>query len=176
MPNHILEFKARITQSFANNDAYKRFSTWYKALPARDALILKILAVLTLLVLFYSWLILPMMQGMHSATAKLDSELRFHSKLKDNAYLFNGRTDITDRSNESVLSTVNSVAKSKGIKLKRFEPNGDKGLRIWLEKIKFDRAIDLIEVLEQEKGVLVEQISIDKVESGIVNLRASLKM
>lgn len=147
---------------------------WYSQLPPRDALVVKILSALTLLALLFTWIVQPAIQGKKTAENNLANELRFHNKLKENAYLFKAGIKSTT-SNGSILSQVNSLAKVKNIQLKRFEPEGNNGLRIWLEKVNFNSAIDWIETLEVEKGISIEQISIDKVKPGIVNLRAVLK-
>jgi type II secretory pathway component PulM len=42
--------------------------------------------------------------------------------------------------------------------------------------VSFDSSIDWIETLESQKGFKVEQISVDKVGAGTVNLRAVLKL
>ena len=168
--------KDQYLQNIKNSSAYKKFINWYNALPSRDAKILKILSALTILVLIFSWVIQPTISSIKTSENKLAAELKFHTKLKENAFLFKSTGANTNNNNGSILSRVNGLAKEKGIKLKRFEPNGDSGLRVWLEKINFNSAIDWIETLEVEQGIKVEQISIDKVDNGIVNLRAVLKL
>lgn len=174
--DNIKHLKEQLIENLKSSSSYTKSIAWYKALPARDALLLKLLGVATILVLIFSWIIQPVISGVKASESKLASELKFHSKLKENAYLFKSTSSNTSNVTGSILSRVNGLAKEKGIKLKRFEPNGDAGLRVWLEKINFNSAIDWIETLEIEQGIKVEQISIDKVEPGIVNLRAVLKL
>ena len=159
---------------FKRSPSIKKAINWYSELPPRDAAIVKYLAITIALVLAFTWFIKPVHDNHKQAEAHLNSELKFHSKLKSNAYLFSGNIK-SGASRGSILSTVNSLAKTKGIQLKRFEPEGKNGLRIWLEKVEFNSAIDWLELMETEKGISIEQISIDKVKPGIVNIRAVLK-
>jgi general secretion pathway protein M len=176
MDNKLEEIKHQIISRLTSSEAFKKSEQWYQALPARDALILRALTGLALLALIYAWIIQPAISNIKKAESSLAMELKFHSKLKENAYLFENVDRGSATNKGSILSRVNSLAKAKGIKLKRFEPDGDSGLRVWLEKVNFDAAIDWVETLENEKGIKVEQISIDKVEPGIVNLRAVFKL
>jgi general secretion pathway protein M len=176
MDNKITLLKEQAHQRLVSSETYKKSYSWYQALPPRDALVLKVLAVLMALALIYAWLIQPTIENIKQAESKLATELKFHQKLKQNAYLVKGSSSATLDNKGSILSRVNSLAKVKGITLKRFEPNGKTGLRVWLEKVSFDSSIDWIETLETQKGIKVEQISIDKVQPGIVNLRAVLKL
>jgi len=176
MDNKISLLKDQIYQRLISSETYKKSHSWYQALPPKDALVLKVLAILMGLALIYAWLIQPTITNIKQAESKLAAELKFHNKLKQNAYLVEGSSGGTTSGKGSILSQVNNLAKVKGIKLKRFEPNGETGLRVWLEKVSFDSSIDWIETLETQKGIKVEQISIDKVELGIVNLRAVLKL
>jgi type II secretory pathway component PulM len=152
----------------------KKAIDWYTELPARDAQIVKILGGLIVITLIITWLIKPIIDGKNTAQSTLSSELKFHHNLKENAYLLGSSSD-SSSSGGSILSMVNSLAKAKGVQLKRFEPEGKGGLRIWLEKVNFDSAIDWLELMESEKGISIDQISIDKVDNGVVNIRAVLK-
>jgi general secretion pathway protein M len=176
MDDKISLLKEKIHQRLITSDIYKKSNDWYQALPPKDALVLKALAILIALALIFAWIVQPTITSVKQAESKLVSELKFHTKLKENAYLVQGTSNTGSNGNESILSLVNSMAKTKGIKLKRFEPNGDSGLRVWLEKVSFDSSIDWIETLESQKGIKVEQISVDKVGAGTVNLRAVLKL
>jgi len=96
--------------------------------------------------------------------------------MKENAYLFSNSGQTISEGGASILTTVNSTAKVKNIQLKRFEPDGKTSLRIWLDQVNFNALIDWLELLETTRGIKVEQISIDRVNSGIVNARAVLQL
>lgn len=174
MDNRISDLIETGTSKVKSIPSVEKAVNWYIQLPSRDALVVKTLSVLIILALIFTWIIQPITNSKKAAEKSLASELRFHDKLKQNAYLFKTGSKGTV-SKGSILSQVNSLAKVKNIQLKRFEPEGASGLRVWLEKVNFNSAIDWIETLGVERGITVEQISIDRVKSGVVNLRAVLK-
>ena len=155
--------------------SYQAASNWYTALSERDRTIVKALSVLFIIAIFISWVWQPMVKANTSADSRLASELKFHTFMKENAHKVSSGNVPSGGKQGSILGTVNQLAKVKGLALKRFEPEGSSGLRVWLDKVEFNKVIDWLELLEAEKGIAVEQISIDKVNSGIVNLRVVLK-
>lgn len=162
--------KSQITAT----SSYQAIANWYTALSERDRTIVKALSVLFIIAIFISWVWQPMVKANKTAETRLASELKFHTFMKENAHKVSSG-QVSSNSGGSILGTVNQLAKVKGLTLKRFEPEGSNGLRVWLDKVEFNKVIDWLELLEAEKGISVEQISIDKVNSGIVNLRAVLK-
>jgi len=175
MANSIDNLKRNLKHQIEQSSIYKSTATWYESLAERDQKVVKALCLIVVIALVYSWVWLPVSQGRESAISRYESELTFHKKMKENAYLFSQGSTSTTQSDSSILTTVNTTAKVKNIQLKRFEPEGDSGLRIWLDKVNFNSAVDWLELLESSRGIKVEQISIDKVESGIVNIRAVLQ-
>ena len=171
-----LASQLEILQSKILDSKYVRaVSTWFNALTERDQLIVKVLAGIIVAALFFAWVWQPLHKSNQAAHSSLASEMKFHAFMKDNAHKVSASAPSFNPAQGSILGTVNQLAKAKGIALKRFEPEGSNGLRVWLDKVEFNKAIDWLELLEAEKGIAVEQISIDKVSSGIVNIRVVLK-
>lgn len=177
MASAIDNLKSNINRTVESNQAIQSGVSWYRGLPPRDALIVKGLSILIALSLVYLWVWVPAENYNNRYESKLKSEKELHSYMKANAYKVSGNAQRSNNSGagQSVLALVNSTSKAKGIALSRFEPEGDDGLRIWLDKVKFDDVIDWIDLLENDRGVRVTQINIDKVDPGTVNLRAVLK-
>lgn len=175
MASPIENFKANLVNGINKQPTVVAAKTWYQALPSRDAAIVRGLAVVASLCLVYLWIWVPVENYRASAQAKLQSEMTLHRTLKENAYKVSGAKQNGAPVGQSVLAIVNSTSRAKDIKLSRFEPEGENGLRIWLDKVKFDDVVDWLDLLENEQGVRVTQINIDKVEPGTVNLRAVLQ-
>lgn len=178
MASALENIKANAKRSVTSNNLYQGVNTWYQALPPRDAQVVKALSFAVLLALVYLWVWVPAEKYSSQATAKLSKEKELHAFMKANAYKVSTGSSsaaAARASGQSILALVNSTSKAKGIALNRFEPEGENGLRIWLDKVKFDNAIDWLDLLENERGVRVSQINIDRVEPGTVNLRAVLK-
>ncbi|GAA6133374.1 hypothetical protein NBRC116188_01630 [Oceaniserpentilla sp. 4NH20-0058] len=175
MANGIDNLKRNLKIQLEQSSLYKSTHNWFTNLAEKDQKLVKLLGIVVSIAIVYSWVWSPVSQKRDSAIKRYESEMAFHTKMKENAYLFGAGTSTSAGGNKSILSTVNNTAKVKNIHLKRFEPDGDTGLRIWLDKVNFNSAIDWLELLESSRGIKVEQISIDKVEPGIVNIRAVLK-
>lgn len=177
MASAIENLKSNINRTLASNQTVQGGISWYRNLPPRDALVVKALAIIIAISLVYLWIWVPAEQYANRYESKLKTEKELHAFMKANAYKVSGNSQRGKASGagQSVLALVNSTSKAKGIALSRFEPEGENGLRIWLDKVKFDDVIDWIDLLENERGVRVTQINIDKVEPGTVNLRAVLK-
>lgn len=169
------KLKSNIQQALQSSSLFTNTQNWYSHLSPRDQTITKALAALMALVLVYTWIWVPSAEGKIKAQKRYQSEMNFHETMKENAHLFKSGAAKTGTTGGSILSIVNSTAKAKGVQLSRFEPDGDGGLRIWLDKASFDKAIDWLELLELERGIKVEQISMDKVNQGIANVRATLQ-
>lgn len=174
MANAMENLTSNAKRQLEQSSIYQGVNNWYSQLNRNDQTIVKTLAFIIALVLIYAWVWQPAVNAKASAKKSFNKEISFHESLKENAYRFNGGAAISKSSNGSILSTVSATAKAKGVELRRFEPDGSSRLRIWLDKAEFDSVIDWIEILEAEKGILVEQISLDKVSSGRVNVRAVL--
>lgn len=76
---------------------------------------------------------------------------------------------------QSLLSIASGSAKEYQISFKRFEPNGDSELRIWLEKMPFNQVLAWLGELKDSYSVDVIQANIDRRElAGTVNARIVL--
>ncbi len=75
----------------------------------------------------------------------------------------------------SLLTLVSSAAKEEGIQLTRFQPEGNGGVSVVLQNQSFDVLMRWLDRLQQQDGVQVRQISVDRQESdGLVNARINL--
>jgi general secretion pathway protein M len=175
MANSLDNLKLNLRLQIEKSSLYKAFNDWYSQLASKDKLTVKGLSICVLIALIIAWVWQPVINGKREAKSRFSAEMAFHQKLKENAYLFNTGNTQSSGQGSSILSTVNNTAKVKNIQLKRFEPEGNTGLRIWLDQVNFNSLIDWLELLETTRGIKVEQISIDKVNSGIVNVRAVLQ-
>lgn len=78
---------------------------------------------------------------------------------------------------ESLLTLVDRGSKGAGIggAVKRLEPAGSAGVRLWLEDIPFDRLAAWLVELERTQGVTAESLRLDRQEQdGLVRARLTL--
>ena len=85
----------------------------------------------------------------------------------------NQSSQAIDRS-QSLLTVASSTAKAQGISFKRFEPQGDNALRIWLDQVSFNDMLLWLNSLTEQQGIEIRQINIDRREAGVVNTRLVL--
>lgn len=75
------------------------------------------------------------------------------------------------------LSMVDRSAKKAGLGsvMKRVQPEGESGVRVWFENASFDELIKWLSDIEVKNGLSVNEINIEQAEStGLVNVRVFL--
>ena len=77
----------------------------------------------------------------------------------------------------SLINRATTSGKPFGIVFKRFQPEGETGLRLWIDGAEFDQLIRWVAALEQQ-GILLDQLDIDKQSklAGIVDARVLLSL
>lgn len=76
---------------------------------------------------------------------------------------------------QSLLSAVNSSAQQAGLNLQRFEPDGERRVRVTLENAVFTDVMRWVVDLERRYGLQVEHFNADvQAQPGIVNIRLTL--
>lgn len=169
----ITQLGANLKQQLIEQPQYRMAEQWYNTKSSQDQLIIKIIGWLILLSVVFLLVIKPGFDAQNKAQSRLDSAVSLHKWLKEKGPLLKQPGART--SGGSILSKVSSSAKQMGIDLKRFEPSSEGGLRIWLDNIAFDRAIEWIAVLNSQ-GIQISQINTERQQAtGYVNLRADLK-
>lgn len=78
----------------------------------------------------------------------------------------------------SLLSVTDDAARAAGLgpALKRVEPDGSTGVRVWLEDAAFDSVIGWLDVMASSYGVDVDSASMERAAArGRINARLSLQ-
>jgi len=154
----------------------------YDALPSRDQKALLALSVALGLAILYFMVWAPAHSFAKQEKANLTSGKELLSWVKANEAVARtlvsntgkGSSKILD--SQSLVSTVSANALKHKIKLKRFEPSGERKVRVWLEKVPFNNVIVWLRDLNASYGIDVAQISIDRDEKGgLVTVRITLK-
>lgn len=73
----------------------------------------------------------------------------------------------------SVLRTASDAAAASGLALNRIEPQGDGGVRVWLEKADFNAVARWLAALSAQ-GIRLEQAQVEKQPEGGVSAQFSL--
>ena len=76
-----------------------------------------------------------------------------------------------------VLGMIDNSTRKAGLSsvLKRVQPEGETGVRVWFEAAVFDELVKWLAIIEKKHGLLVNEINIEQTDfSGLVNARILL--
>lgn len=75
----------------------------------------------------------------------------------------------------SLINQATTLAKPFGIVFKRFQPEGETGLRLWIEAAEFDQLLRWIAALDSQH-IIIDQLDVDKLDKqvGMVDARVLL--
>lgn len=154
----------------------------YEMLPVRDQTILKVFALILMLCLIYFAMWLPASNYMQNAQKDVQQNTQLLLLVTQNKARLSALNPRSGRtagaavlSSQQLISSVTNLAKEQGIRLKRFEPSGDKKLKVWLDNASFDQMITWLALLKKSLNIVVEQISIEKDDgAGQVSARITL--
>ena len=154
----------------------------FDALPKRDQQALIVLTVALILAILYFMVWSPAHNFATQQAASLKNSKELLNWVKANESVAKTLTSTSNASSSTIsdsqtlVSTVSSNAQKHKIKLKRFEPSGERKVRVWLEQVPFNTIIVWLRDLNTTYGIEVSQVSIDKDEKGgLVNVRLTLK-
>ncbi|AUM10983.1 type II secretion system protein GspM [Ketobacter alkanivorans] len=136
----------------------------YDSMAPSERMIVNGIGVLLVLVLAFLILILPAQRSVSEAEMKLAGQQKLMSWMKENEQTArmaaaggSGRT----KSDQPLQSIVTSTAPALGLTVKRIEPESDDKLRVWLEKVSFDKTVRWLHQIESRYGIQIVNISID---------------
>jgi len=168
--------------SIKQQPAFINMQKQYEALSDRDRLALKILAVVLMIVLMYFLLWQPAQQFMLDAESDIARSEQLLSLVKQNRTLLaslaksgaqQGKRSGLD--SQQLVSSVTNMAKRHSVALKRFEPGGERKIKVWIENASFDKMMSWLKALGSSLQVYVEQISVEKGDAtGQVSARLTL--
>lgn len=156
---------------------------WWSGLQVNERRMLIAGAVVLLLVLPYFGVWLPLQDDI----AALEEQVREQQAVKrwmqqaaaEVKQLSAGSGSVVrPRDGRSLLAVVDQTAKRSGLGpgLKRLEPEGQAAVRVWLEQVAFDDMVAWLTGLEQQNGLVVATITIDRQDlPGQVNARITLE-
>lgn len=151
----------------------------YDSLSDSERMIVNGIGVLILLVLVFLLLILPAQRSVDQAAITLQGKQNLMAWMKDNEEVarmsaVGGST--ANRSDQPIQTIVTSTAPAMGITVKRFEPESEDKLRVWLEKVSFDKTMRWLHQIESRHGIRIVNVSIDaERETGLVTAKLVLQ-
>ena len=152
----------------------------YEMLPSRDQLALKLLLGVVSILVLYGLFWLPAQSFMTTAKADLAQRQVLLQLVQTNKSTLKSLASTSQNSStkldsQQLVSSVTNLAKKHSLALKRFEPSGERKIKVWVDEASFDKVMTWLNALNTKLNVNVEQISIEKDDApGLVSARLTL--
>lgn len=164
------------------SDQLNQLRAKYYGLPERDRLSLVVLFIFIATVAFYYLVWTPVSDRLDAAKSRYENKASLVQWMKENekvakkASRSKGKSAGNARRGKPLLTVVNETSSQKKLKVKRVEPKGDDGIRVWMDKVPFNDLMGWVELLSARYGVTAVNISMEKQkEIGLVNASLILK-
>ena len=154
---------------------------WFASLEPRERRLIITAGVVVVVALLYLLVWEPIARDNESLKLRYESSQQLISWMEDavqEAKTLQAQIKASGPSgrskNQSLLGVIDRTAKRDklGPSVKRVQPDGKTGARVWLENVVFNDMIKWLEKLEQQEGVRLVTTVIDKQdEPGLVNAR-----
>jgi general secretion pathway protein M len=150
--------------------------TRYEAAAPREQLALRVLGGVILAALVLLLVVLPLHRFDSDAIASYHAQQDTLVWMQSNRAQIGSSTGTARKPGDSVLTLANQSARTLGLSFKRYEPNGDRGVNLWLEQVSFDQVIKWLDALERDYGVIAVDFSASRRnETGLVDVRLVLQ-
>jgi general secretion pathway protein M len=158
------------------SDAGQRLLGVYDQLGERDRMALRGLSWFAAAVLVYLAAISPLVAHVDSALRRLESEQALLSWLKSHDPAATGASTVIAQRDEPLATIVNATAEEGGLAIRRYEPSGEDGVRVWMEGASFNAFVKWLYVLEGTHGIRAAEFNIEREnEPGKVSVRITLR-
>ncbi len=156
--------------------------TWFLALTQRERIMVISAGFVILVFMFYLLILEPISRNYTSNKKNIENSLEtitwMHTAAKEinqlrGSRLLSGRS----QGKQFTLSIIDKSIKKSGLSsvMKRVQPEGETGVRVWFENAAFDELIRWLARIESEQGLRVNEMNIEQTEStGLVDVRVFL--
>jgi general secretion pathway protein M len=157
---------------------------WLAGLEPRERIMVYVAAVVVVLLLVYLLLLRPFHVGHDRLKAGVADQRETVQWMQQSAARVKQLQRSTSSTSgglggRSLLSATDAAARAAGLgpSLKKVEPDGSQGVRVWLDGAKFDDMVGWLNVMGTRYGADVDTITIERAASpGLVNARLNLQI
>ncbi len=158
------------------SDPGQRLLALYEQLGERDRLALRMLGWFGSAVVLYFLTIAPLVAHVESAARRLEGERSLLAWLQSHEAEAGSGAPASSARDEPLATVVNSTADQEGLSIRRYEPAGDDGVRLWMEAVSFNALVKWLFVLEGSHGIRASEFTIERQdEPGKVSVRITLR-
>jgi len=156
----------------------------WQQLSVREKRLVIITAVVVLITLVYFMVWEPLQDGIQTSRVRIKAQNATLLEMRDQAVeakqlIAAQRQAGTNVGGSSLLVIIERTAQQKNIKsrLQKVQPEGQDGVRVWVENASFDSLIDWLALLENRNTIYVSEIIIERQkEPGRINSRILLRV
>lgn len=170
------ELLEQLRNGIASTLPAQKLWAYYESAAPREQLALKALGAFLGAVVILVLVILPLHRFNSGAVADYYSQRETLQWMQDNRTAISTTTQKQREPGSSLLTLANQSARSFNLGFKRYEPNANQGLNLWLEQVPFNQVVKWLEVLERDYGIVaIEFTASRRDEAGVVDVRVVLQ-
>ena len=164
-----------LASRFMASDLGQRVIGWHEQLGERDRLALRGMALFLGVVLAYVTLVSPVIERGERAQRRLQEERALLDWLRAHRAEA-GSTDVGARPDKPLATLVNESAQQNKLNIRRYEPAGDAGMKVWIEGASFNSLVKWMYQLDGQYGVQTAEFTLEREEQpGKVSARLTLQ-
>lgn len=156
----------------------EQFKQWFNNLALRERqMVLVACAVIIILIIYQSWS--SFSSHVDALRLRVDNQQSIQTWMQQAAVEVKqlrgtGAGDSRPKGKQLLLGLIDRSARQNKLEssLQKVQPEGEQGVRIWLEKASFDSIIIWLDNLQHQHGLVITDISLDSQDiAGTVNAR-----
>lgn len=156
----------------------EQFKQWFNNLTFRERqMVLAAVAVIVVFIIYQLWS--SFSSHVDELRARVDNQQNIQSWMQQAATEVQqlrgvGATDSRPKGKQLLLGLIDRSARQNKLEsnLQKVQPEGEQGVRIWLEKASFDNMVIWLDNLQHQHGLVITDISLDSQDAtGTVNAR-----
>ena len=157
----------------------------WQQLSLREKRLVILTSIVVLITLVYLLIWEPLQDGIQTSRVRIKAQNDTLVQMRDLAaearQLISAQRQAgaKTRSSSSLLVIIERTAQEKNLKsrLQKVQPEGQDGVRVWVENASFDQLIDWLALLENKNTIYVSEIIIERQkEPGRINSRILLRV
>lgn len=168
-----------LVSRFMASDAGQRLIHWYDQLGERDRIALRLLSFFLGVVAVYVVVIDPMIDRREAAERRLQDERALLEWLRSHESSVSAPGSAGEQAgapDQPIATVVNTTAQENKLTIRRYEPAGEDGIRVWLEGVPFNAVVKWLFQLEGSHGIRAAEFTIEREgEAGMVSARLTLR-
>ena len=155
----------------------------WQQLSLREKRLVIITAIVVVVTLLYFMIWEPLQDGIQTSRVRVNAQANTLQQIREQAseakQLRTTKSRVGAGGGGSLLVIIERTAQQKNLKssLQKVQPEGQDGVRIWVENAAFDQLIDWLALLENKNTIYVSEIIIERQkEPGRINSRILLRV